>query len=253
LIKSLILNQELTIVFQPIFNAANNSVWGYEALTRLPEEHPITSPATLFDLAEKCGLLSELELFCRKQSIQRFAELSLEGLLFLNVSPYTIAQKSHPHGETLNLLQQHGLSPKQVVIEVTERFKAEDHSLLKQSLEYYRNSGFGIAIDDLGTGYSGLKQWAELHPNIVKIDRYFISGCPSNIVKRELLKTIFELGKTTDVMIIAEGIEEFEEYELLKSLGMVYAQGYLLAKPAEQPPKSFPEFLRRYNRFNLRA
>mgnify|MGYP005994397189 CR=1 FL=1 len=253
LLESLIVNHELNIVFQPIFNSSKNTIWGYEALTRLPEQHPISSPTVLFALAEKCGYLSQIELYCRKLAIQRFSELKLEGLLFLNVSPLTIAQKSHPHGETLNLLKQNGLTPEQVVIEVTEQYEAEDPSLLKESLEYYRNSGFSIAIDDLGTGHSGLKQWAEIQPDIVKIDRYFISGCPSNVVKRELLRTIFELGKTTGAAIIAEGIEEFEEYELLNSLGMVYAQGYLLAKPQAQPVRAFPELIKHYNKVSLRA
>ena len=240
LLKNLILNEELTIVFQPIFNTEKSSIMGYEALTRLPAGHIISSPTTLFDIAEHCGLLSELELLCRKIAIKRFAESALEGRLFLNVSPHTIVQKQHPHGETLNLVKQYGLKPEQVVIEVTERFEASDPSLLKESLQHYRNAGFAIAIDDLGTGHSGLRQWAELRPDIVKIDRYFISGCPSNIVKRELLRTIFELGKATGVEIIAEGIEENDEYLLLKKLGMKYAQGYLLAKPAIDPVLEFP-------------
>ncbi|NVK25900.1 MAG: EAL and GGDEF domain-containing protein [Gammaproteobacteria bacterium] len=240
LLKNLILNEELSIVFQPICNTEHSSIMGYEALTRLPEGHLFNSPTVLFDVAERSGLLSELELLCRKMAIQRFAELKLQGKLFLNVSPHTIVQKQHPHGETLNLVKQFGLTPEIVVIEVTERFEASDPTLLKESLQHYRNAGFSIAIDDLGTGHSGLRQWAELRPDIVKIDRYFISGCPSNIVKRELLRTIFDLGKATGVEIIAEGIEQNDEYLLLQKLGMKYAQGYLLAKPEKTPTEEFP-------------
>lgn len=188
-------------------------------------------------------MLSELELLCRKLAILEFAKLKLSGLLFINVSPMTMALKSHPHGETINFIKQAGLSPQQIVIEVTERFEAQDNDLLQSSLEHYRQFGFKIAIDDLGTGHSGLKQWAELRPDIVKIDRFFISGSPTNIVKRELLRTIFELGRATDVEIIAEGIETNEEYLMLKNLGMKFAQGYLLGRPSAEPERTMPESL----------
>ena len=240
-VREILQSNNLTTVFQPIFDSLNGTVMGYEALTRGPKDHPLHSPIQLFDTAENAGLLSELELLCRKLAIKRFAELNLTGNLFLNVSPYTIGQNSHPHGETLNLVKHYGLKPNKIVIEVTEKFEAEDPSLLKESLEHYRSFGFKIAIDDLGTGHSGLRQWAELRPDIVKIDRYFISGCQHNIVKRELLRTIFELGRSTGVEIIAEGIEESDEFLLLSNLGMKYAQGYLLAKPEVNPVVEFPQ------------
>lgn len=241
LVKEILHNASLTTVFQPIFDVANSRVMGYEALTRGPEFHPLHSPFKLFNTAESVGLLSETELLCRKLAIKRFAQLKLQGNLFLNVSPHTIEQACHPHGETINLVQQYGLEPNQIVIEVTEKFEAEDPSLLKESLEHYRSFGFKIAIDDLGTGHSGLRQWAELKPDIVKIDRYFISGCHDNIVKRELLRTIFELGRSTGVEIIAEGIEQSDEFVMLSKLGMKYAQGYLLARPELNPTTEYPQ------------
>ena len=241
LVLEILETPSLTTVFQPIFDVSKSQIMGYEALTRGPEYHPLHSPFKLFDTAESVGLLSEMELLCRKLAIKRFAELGLQGNLFLNVSPHTIEQASHPHGETINLVKQYGLDPNKIVIEVTEKFEAEDPSLLKESLEHYRNFGFKIAIDDLGTGHSGLRQWAELRPDIVKIDRYFISGCHNNIVKRELLRTIFELGRSTGVEIIAEGIEHSDEFLMLSNLGMKYAQGYLLARPELNPVIAYPQ------------
>jgi len=239
-ITRLILDRSLTIVFQPIFDIEQESILGYEALTRLPADSIIRNPdhlftaadqvgmlseleLHLFTAADQVGMLSELELHCRQQAINRFAQLKLTGLLFLNVSPCTLSQPDHPKGETLNLLKCAGISPDNVVIEITEQFEANDNHILKQSLEHYRELGFKIAIDDLGTGHSGLKQWSELRPDIVKIDRYFISGCHQNIVKRELLRTIFELGTATGVSIIAEGIELNEEFLLLENRKNGYA------------------------------
>ncbi len=234
-LKSLIENESLKVVFQAIFDVSSHSILGYEALVRGPHEHPLQSPQKLFDLAYAHGKLTELERLCRKIAIKAFSERGLEGYLFLNVSPLVLSQKDHTKGETVALLLEHDLSPDRVVIEVTEQYDAGDTDYLKEGLEYYRKLGFIIAIDDLGTGHSGLKQWAEIRPDIVKIDRYFISECHTNIVKRELLRTIFELGKATQVKIIAEGIEKKQEFDLLKSLGMRYAQGYLLARPSSTP------------------
>jgi len=242
-ITRLILDRSLTIVFQPIFDVSQEAILGYEALTRLPADSSIKSPDHLFSTANQVGMLSELELHCRQQAINRFAQLKLTGLLFLNVSPCTLSQADHPKGETLNLLKCAGISPDRVVIEITEQFEANDNQILKQSLEHYRELGFKIAIDDLGTGHSGLKQWSELRPDIVKIDRYFISGCHKNIVKRELLRTIFELGTATGVSIIAEGIEHNEEFLLLEKMGMQFAQGFLLSSPAEFPDTKLPDSL----------
>lgn len=241
-------NQLISIHFQPIFDSQQEKLLGYEALSRGPKGHVLSNPEDLFDCAHSLGKLSELELLCRQLSIKRFAQLKLDGMLFLNVSPYVIEQQSHPSGETLKILNEYNLSPERVVIEVTEKFEADNNALLKASLEHYRELGFKIAIDDLGTGHSGLKQWAELRPDIVKIDRYFISDCHKNIVKRELLRTIFELGKATNVSIIAEGIEHAHEYLLLQKLGMTFAQGYLLAKPQAQPINIFPNKLRQESR-----
>ena len=75
-----------------------------------------------------------------------------------------------------------------MIIEVTEQEKVADDALFKQTIQHYRELGFAIAIDDLGAGYSGLKQWSELLPDIVKIDRYFIDRCDQSFVKKNLFE-----------------------------------------------------------------
>ena len=101
-----------------------------------------------------------------------------------------------------------------------------------KTIAHYRELGFSIAIDDLGAGYSGLKQWSELCPEFVKIDRYFIDHCDQSVVKKEFLKSIIELAKATNTQVIAEGIERAEELRLLESLGVQHAQGFLLERPS---------------------
>lgn len=233
-------SRNITCVFQPIFNVQANQILGYEALSRGPEDGDLHRPDVLFDTAAKYGLLSNLELLCREIAIKRFAELKLQGKLFINISPMVILESKHPQGETKKLVEQCGLSCERVVIELSEKYPARSDALLRDAMKKYRKYGFSVAIDDLGAGYSGLKQWSELRPDIVKIDRYFIDGCHINSFKRKFLKAIFDLAQSAKAEVIAEGIECEEELELLKQLGMVYAQGFYLAKPAVNPIRNMP-------------
>jgi len=239
-IKSIISNKLITTVFQPIFDIDNEIIIGYEALTRGPENTGLYSPELLFSKAQKYNLLSELELLCRESAITRFVELKLRGKLFLNICLDVMLNKDHPYGETIKLVEHSGLSPQQVVIEISEKSPFPNSDILLKALNKYRKFGFDIAIDDVGAGYSGLKQWSYLRPDIVKIDRYFIDRCDQDVMKREFLKILFELGRISNAHIIAEGIETKEEFELLRELGMVYSQGFFLAKPNENPVRIYP-------------
>jgi len=239
LLVQLLTEQNISTVFQPIFDLANSCILGYEALSRGPKGHPLEFPNQLFLAAEQQGKVSELELLCRKKAIENFALLGLSGKLFLNVSPRTLLDPKHPKGETQHLLEQHGLSAAQVVIEVTEQDEVPNHQLLQQTLAYYRELGFSIAIDDLGAGHSGLRKWSELQPDIIKIDKYFIDHCHQSIVKKEFLKSIIDLAKATNTQVIAEGIEHQEELDLLTGLGVSLAQGFLLERPSTEPSRLF--------------
>lgn len=227
--------KQITTVFQPIIDTTRSEIVGYEALTRGPENTSFYSPEVLFKAATELGYLSALEILCRNSAIKKFATLGLKGKLFLNVSPMILLNPDHPQGETVKMVQECGLSCEQIVIEISEKYPIPSTDLLHQALEKYRHFGFQVAIDDLGAGYSGLKQWSALRPDIVKIDRYFIADCHQDVIKREFLRTIFELGRSTNAQVIAEGIESEAEYELLAELGMTLAQGYLLAKPVKEP------------------
>ncbi|MEO2267968.1 GGDEF domain-containing protein [Pseudoalteromonas sp. YIC-656] len=229
----------ITTVFQPIFAIDRQQILGYEALSRGPQDSALSSPSSLFSCAMAANKLSELELLCRETAIKTFALLNLSGKLFLNVSPNTLLDPDHPKGQTLSLLKKYGLGAHQVVIELTEQDKVDDTNLLLSAVEHYRELGFSIAIDDLGAGYSGLKQWSEIQPDIVKIDRYFIDACDCSVVKREFLKSISELAKATNTRVIAEGIERPEELLLLSQLGINNVQGFFLEKPSAQPSLQF--------------
>lgn len=239
-LDKIIATANVRAVFQPIFNIISHQVHGFEALSRGPEHSPLHSPVPLFQTAADVGRLSELETLCREIAIQGFQHRQLEGKLFINISPKALLDPHHPKGLTLHLLQRLGISPSDVVIELSEQYKADDIDLLKSCLNHYRNQGFLTAIDDLGAGYSGLRLWSELAPDYVKIDRHFIHQIDSNAVKQEFVRSIVDLCQSLTCKVIAEGIERAEELTVLKQLGVTYCQGYLLGRPSDNPAQVIP-------------
>ncbi|HSX72192.1 MAG TPA: EAL domain-containing protein, partial [Pseudomonas sp.] len=244
-LDSILAHGDLHSLFQPIISLSERRVLGYEALTRGPSNSSLHAPIALFSVARNAGRLSELELAARKCAFGRFRDQQLDGKLFLNVSPESLLEASHQPGRTLRLLQEFGISPDRVVIELTEQAPIEDFELLDTALHHYRAMGFSIALDDLGAGYSSLRLWSELRPDYVKIDRHFIDGIHQDAVKREFVDSILKMAKASRAQVIAEGIELAEELSTLIEMGVDLVQGYLLCRPQEQPPRDAAKLLPR--------
>ena len=221
----------LTPLFQPLVTLTDGRIWGYEALIRGPSDSALHSPILLFKTALAFDLLEPLEMLCRELSISAFAEAAVDGFLFLNVNPKLLLTSDHPSGLTKRFIQQAGLQPDRIVIELSEQFQVEDTDLFISAVKHYREFGFKVAIDDLGSGFSGLKLWSELQPDIVKIDRYFIDQLHRDPIKKAFVKNIIEIAKNTGSSIVAEGIEASEELITCKELGAELGQGYLLGRP----------------------
>lgn len=233
-LQRILQQQLLSPLFQPIVSLPQRQIIGYEALIRGPSDSPLHSPGKLFESAYQCDLLETLEMSCRDVSIREFSRQQGQGLLFLNVNPLLLLQNDHPSGLTLQLLARYGIDPSSVVIELSEQYQVDDSDLLFKAVQHYRQLGFRIAIDDLGSGFSGLKLWSEIKPDIIKIDRYFISQLEQDPTKKAFVRTIIELAKTTGARVVAEGIETSAELDVCEELGADYAQGFLLARPHAQ-------------------
>jgi len=176
-------NNTVTALFQPIVDFNKQSILGYESLIRGPSDSPLHNPMMLFDVARREGRLTDLDLLCRRTGIKGFKEKRLSGKLFLNTTPQGLFEPGYKTGLTLEFLQEIGLHPEHVVIELTEQYPMNDLRIMGKALSHYRDMGFEIAIDDLGAGYSGLRRWSELRPEYVKIDRHFIQNIHSDSVK----------------------------------------------------------------------
>ena len=237
-LNQIIAAEELHVLFQPIVDANQQTIYGYEALIRGPKTSPLYSPLRLFDVATQTGQLVELDLLCRRLAIHRFAALELPGLLFLNVMPLTIVERDFREGLTLGFIRDSGLPPERVVIELTEHVPIHDYDLMRQAVAHYRDMGFQVALDDLGAGHSSLRHWSELRPDFVKLDRHFISGIDKEPAKREFLRSILDVARSLDCQLIAEGVETAAEHLCLWELdrGLALLQGFYFARPSQQPP-----------------
>jgi EAL domain-containing protein (putative c-di-GMP-specific phosphodiesterase class I) len=230
-LQRIISGRLLTPLFQPLVSLSDGSILGYEALIRGPSDSALHSPLLLFKTAQTFDLLEPLELLCRQLSIQAFADSGAAGQLFINVNPMLLLTSDHPSGLTKSYIQRAGLAPERIVIELSEQFQVEDTELFINAVKHYREFGFQIAIDDLGSGFSGLKLWSELRPDIVKIDRYFIDQLHLDPVKKVFVKNMIEMAKSTCSRVVAEGIETAEELQICVELGAEIGQGYLLGRP----------------------
>lgn len=227
-LRQLLDSNELQAWFQQVLDLQSGSIVGYEGLIRGPSDSPLHSPVRLFGEAERLGLADEAEAVARLCVIKRFAELSLPGKLFLNVSPTSLTHPDLRNGKTAQMIRSVGLTPQQVVIELTENKPFFDVDGIMDALRHFREAGFGIAIDDLGAGFSSLRLWSELLPEIVKLDMHFVQGAHRDSVKYNFLRAIQDIASRCGTQIVAEGIETEEDLLAVRKLGMRYGQGYLI-------------------------
>lgn len=232
--------QALTPLYQPIVDLRTGEIMGYEGLIRGPSDSPLHAPSTLFNVARSCGKTIELEQVCRKVHIDKFVSLGLSGKLFLNASPDALLL--HARGDCAALLGPRfgSMPPENIVIELTESDPTSNYQLLRQAASDYRRLGLSIAIDDLGEGFSSLRMWSELRPEYVKVDKYFVQGLDGDPIKRQFVRSIFEIAQQSRSMVIAEGIETDAELAAVRDLGIQYGQGYLLARPGLNPASVLP-------------
>jgi diguanylate cyclase (GGDEF)-like protein len=230
-------------VYQPIVSLKDGSVLGYEALTRGPEDSLFHSPMKLFPFAEKVGVLYSLEKIAREMAIKGAFFSNADEMLFINISAAILQDPHFAPGTTLELLQERGLKPGNIVFELTERSSIEDFTAAKRVLDHYRSQGYRIAIDDAGAGYSSLQAIAELNPDFIKIDRSLVTNIHLHKNKEYMVETFVTFADKLNINLIAEGIELKEELQQLTRMGIHYVQGYLLGMPSLERAAVHPEWI----------
>lgn len=223
-------------LYQPLVNLSSGKVMGYEALTRGPSHSTLHSPLQLFAAAEQFNQLHALERLAQEKAIANATLNVSEQLLFINISSQLINHLERVSLHHWELLHSCGLSPHNIVFEITERSSIDDYGRARRALEYYRRQGYRIAIDDVGIGYSSLHAITQLQPDYIKFDRSLIQNIHLDSMKEYILEAFVTFTQKMTIGLIAEGIELEEELAMLTRMGVQYAQGYLLAKPHPTPP-----------------
>ncbi|RKH82757.1 GGDEF domain-containing protein [Corallococcus sp. AB045] len=233
-------------VFQPIVDLLSGEVLGHEVLSR--GLGPVESPNELFNRARVEGFTYELERACWTAAVRRIAtlpEAQRRGPFFFNVSPDVLSDERFGGASTLELLRQHGLSPQQLVLEITERSTFEDTEQLRMLARRYAEQGFGIALDDFGAGHSGLVTLVHSAPDFIKLDQALVRDIHLHTYRQHLVKSLVAFAQRVDAVLIAEGVETWNELAVLLRLGIRHAQGYLLARPVSSPQRPGADFAER--------
>jgi diguanylate cyclase (GGDEF)-like protein len=242
-LQDVILGEGLTSVYQPIVDLGTGDIFAFEALSRGPRTTPFESPATLFAVADEVDLTVELDRACFRGALRNAMTLEPVHRLFVNLLPMSFYDSAFIEVEVGNLLSAAGLTPANIVFEITERLAIENFASFKRALASYTAMGFGIAIDDVGTRHSNLETVMSLRPHFIKISDVLVRGIARSTVKREMLRSLRHIAETIDAVMIAEGIEQVEDVVALRDLGLRYGQGYYMARPGPPFP-TLPDYVR---------
>ncbi|MGG6294701.1 bifunctional diguanylate cyclase/phosphodiesterase [Leptolyngbya sp. AN02str] len=237
-------SDRFTSHFQPIVSIQDTSqIYGYESLLRgLDEQGNVIMPGPIFELAMEAGLLPQVDRAARLSAIAQASQHQLSGRIFVNFTPTALYDPVSCLRSTVEAIDKANIRHEQVVFEVVESDNPQDLDHLRTVLKYYRDAGFAVALDDLGSGYSGLNLLHQLRPDFVKLDMELIRNVHQDMYKASITEKLLEIAQKLNIQTVAEGIECTEELNWLRARGATYAQGYLIAKPSDVPIKVTPHF-----------
>jgi EAL domain-containing protein (putative c-di-GMP-specific phosphodiesterase class I) len=225
---------QIHTLYQPILDLRTQQVVGHEIFTHGPAGTPFEEAERLFAVAERTGRLLDLERLSRARALESARRHLAPGAkLFLNTSARALADPDVAGAGFVRLVDASGLRHEEVVLEITERVPREERPPYEQALHDLKQQGFGIAIDDMGAGYSSLSALVTIEPNYLKFDIALVRGIDRSSIKRSLLETVVDLSGRIGAKVVAEGIEVEGELTTLRDMGVPLGQGRFLAAPVE--------------------
>jgi len=229
-------NDEFEPFFQPKVELATGRVKGAEALARWRHpRHGIVAPAAFIGALEASdgGLIDELTRIMLKKAALccgNWRAAGVDATVSVNLSLKSLADVTIAERVT-ELVRQQSLDPRHMVLEVTESAAATDTGKALENLARLRMKGFGLSIDDYGTGYSSMQQLTRIAFSELKIDQSFVTGSANRESLRVILESSLDMAKKLRITSVAEGVETQADWDLLRELGCDLAQGYFIARP----------------------
>lgn len=249
-LRKAISNNELFLYYQPIVSVLDGKLTGFESLVRwCHPEKGLMNPADFIPVAEENGLIIPMgiqiiKMACRqlrewKRRFPSFADITMS----INISVKQFLSESFE--ETIcDIVESHDLKPESINIELTETFLMEHSAKALTKLNILREKGFKLVIDDFGTGYSSLAYLRQFPIDHLKIDKSFISSLGDESQSTEIVKSILSLSNSLGLNVVAEGVEQKKQLDILEKLSCQNAQGFFFSKP--MPERDADTFIEKY-------
>jgi len=244
LLKNCKMNDEFELHLQPQVSLATGQIEGAEALLRWTNaKEGFISPAEFVPIAENCGIILDIDKFVIKKAGELKSKLDYEGFEYpisINLSAKSLETEEQVN-QIIEKLDKH-IPGGDVIIEITESSLVTNMSNLILLTQYAREHDIKISIDDFGTGYSSLGYLKDINANSLKIDKVFIDEIENDSNLKTIIEAIIKMAQTMGMKTVAEGVENKNQEEILRSLGCDAYQGYLFSKPL-----AYPDFKKFFN------
>jgi diguanylate cyclase (GGDEF)-like protein len=228
--------EEIVLHYQPQIDVGSGRVLGMEALVRW--QHPergLLSPGAFIPLVERTGVSTSLTQYvlagvARQLQTWRNAGVEIDVTVAVNLTMFDLLDTSLP-GKVARLLEEAGVEPDRLELEITERVIMADPVRVRTVVEQLKETGVRIAIDDFGTGYSSLSYLKSLPVDVIKIDRSFVMGMMEDESDRAIVRSTIDLAHNLGLSVVAEGVDSKDTLEELARYGCDAAQGFYIARP----------------------
>lgn len=245
--------EQFELFYQPKVDIKTGQLFGLESLLRWRRPNgEIILPGLFFPVAEERGLMPHISDFVVEQAIDdicTWQDMGLDsGEVSINIHPTQIKDHYRMHLLAQDVAKS-SLSPEKFVLEITEEcVVGRGTDEVPDTLEFLRQSNFRISLDDFGTGYASLAHLRTLPVDEIKLDRSFISNLNTNLTDRSIVQAVIKLAVSLGLTIVAEGIENQEQHNILLAMGCSVGQGYLYGRPMDL--EATTEYLRSAAKFN---
>ncbi|WP_438863256.1 EAL domain-containing protein [Neptunicella sp.] len=221
------LDFDFSMAFQPIVDTANQSIFAYEALVRGTQGESAYSILSKINESNRY----RFDQSCRVKAIALASKLNIACFVSINFLPNAVYKPELCIRTTLQAAKEYQFPIERILFELIEDEEVSDIPHLQNIIQAYQEMGFKTALDDFGSGHSGLNLLANFRPDLLKLDMELIRDIDTNIVKQAIVHRTTQLCQDLNIQILAEGVETKAEFDYLQQTGIHLYQGYYIAKP----------------------